>query len=47
MLMFLLFFALWLLFNGRVTWDVIGFGLVLSAAVTVFAVKFVFTAARP
>lgn len=39
MLMFLLFFALWLLFNGRVTWDVIGFGLVLSAAVTVFAVK--------
>ena len=27
MLMFLLFFALWLLFNGRVTVDVIGFGL--------------------
>ena len=39
MLMFLFFFALWLLFNGRVTWDVIGFGLVLSALVTVFAVK--------
>ena len=39
MLMFLLFFVLWLLFNGRVTWDVVGFGLVLSAAVTVFAVK--------
>ena len=39
MLMILLFFALWLLFNGRVTWDVIGFGLVLSALVTVFAVK--------
>ena len=39
MLMFLFFFALWLLFNGRVTWDVIGFGLVLSAAVTVFACK--------
>ena len=39
MLMFLFFFALWLLFNGRCTADVIGFGLVFSAAVTVFAVK--------
>lgn len=39
MLMFLFFFALWLLFNGRVTWDVLGFGAVLSALVTVFAVK--------
>ena len=39
MLMFLFFLALWLLFNGRVTWDVVGFGLVLSAAVTLFAVK--------
>ncbi len=39
MLMFLFFFALWLLFNGRCTPDVIGFGLVFSAAVTVFAVK--------
>ncbi len=39
MLIFLFFFALWLLFNGRCSLDVIGFGLVLSAAVTVFAVK--------
>lgn len=39
MLMFLFFFALWLLFNGRCTVDVIGFGLVFSAAVTLFAVK--------
>ena len=39
MLIFLFFFALWLLFNGRVTWDVVGFGLVLSAVVTLFAVK--------
>ena len=39
MLMFLFFFALWLLFNGRCTLDVIGFGFVFSAAVTVFAVK--------
>ena len=40
MLMFLFFFALWLLFNGRITWDVIGFGVVLSGAVTLFAVRF-------
>ena len=39
MLIFLFFFALWLLFNGRCTADVIGFGLVFSAAVTLFAVK--------
>ena len=39
MLNFLFFFALWLLFNGRCTLDVIGFGLVFSEAVTVFAVK--------
>ena len=39
MLMFLFFFALWLLFNGRLGWDVVGVGLVLSAAITVFAVK--------
>ncbi len=39
MLMFLFFFALWLLFNGRLGWDVVGFGLVLSAVVTLFAVK--------
>ena len=39
MLFFLFFFCLWLLFNGRLTWDVVGFGLVFSAAVTLFAVK--------
>lgn len=39
MLMFLFFFALWLLFNGRLGWDILGFGLVLSALVTLFAVK--------
>ena len=37
--MFLFFFALWLLFNGRLGWDILGFGLVLSAMVTLFAVK--------
>ena len=39
MLLFLFFFALWLLLNGRMTGDVIGFGLVIAAGVTVFAVK--------
>lgn len=39
MLMFLFFFVLWLLFNGRLGWDILGFGLVLSALVTLFAVK--------
>ncbi|MBR2562983.1 MAG: Na+/H+ antiporter subunit E [Eubacterium sp.] len=39
MLVFLALFLLWLLFNGRCTPDVIGFGIVLSMAVSVFAVK--------
>lgn len=39
MLLFLFFFVLWLLFNGRISWDVIGVGLILSAAVSFFAVK--------
>ena len=39
MLIFVFFFVLWLLFNGRCTWDVVGFGLVLAALVTVFAIK--------
>ena len=39
MLMFLFFFALWLLFNGRLGWDVVGFGLAFSAVTTLFAVK--------
>ena len=33
MLIFVFFFVLWLLFNGRCTWDVVGFGLVLAALV--------------
>ena len=39
MLNFIFFLVLWLLFNGRLTPDVVGVGIVLSAAVTVFAVK--------
>ncbi len=39
MLIFLFFFILWLLFNGRVTPDVVGFGIFMSAVITFFAVK--------
>ena len=39
MLMFLFFLLLWICFNGRCTPDVLIVGVVLSAVVTVFAVK--------
>ena len=39
MLIFLFFFALWLLFNGRCTADVLGFGVVLSAVAAFFACR--------
>lgn len=39
MLIFLLFFGLWLLFNGRVAFDVVLFGIVLGAAVSFFACR--------
>ena len=39
MLMFLFFLALWILFNGRCTPDVLIVGMVLAAVVTIFAVK--------
>ncbi len=39
MLIFLFFFLLWLLFNGRVTPDVVGLGLLMSAIITFFAIK--------
>ncbi len=38
MAIFLFLFAFWLMFNGRITWDVIAFGLVISGLVTWFAV---------
>lgn len=45
--MFLLLFFLWLLLNGRVTAEVVAFGLVLSALLMAFARRFCgWTAAR-
>ncbi len=38
--MFLFLFALWLIFNGRVTLEVVLLGLLLSALVCAFAAKF-------
>ena len=38
--MVVLFFALWLIFNGRVTVEIVVLGLILSCAVYLFGVKF-------
>lgn len=38
--MFVLLFVLWLVFNGRCSLDVVAVGLVLSAVITWFAVRF-------
>lgn len=39
MFMFFFLFLLWLLFNGRLTWDVLVTGAVFSAAVTAFGCR--------
>ena len=38
--MILVFFALWIIFNGRFTWEIAAFGVVISAAIYAFSVKF-------
>lgn len=38
--MFLGFFALWVLFNGRLTWEIAAFGAVISAVMYFFCCKF-------
>lgn len=38
--MYLLFFLLWIIFNGRVTMEIVSFGLVISAALYWFICKF-------
>ena len=38
--MYLVFFALWIVFNGRFTWEIAAFGAVISAAIYAFSVKF-------
>ncbi|NLC75567.1 MAG: Na+/H+ antiporter subunit E [Clostridiales bacterium] len=39
--MFALFFVLWIILNGRVTLEIVLFGLAISAAICVFAVRIV------
>lgn len=38
--MFFVFFLLWVLFNGRLTWEIAAFGAVLSAALYAFSCAF-------
>lgn len=38
--MFLLFFALWVIFNGKITLEICLFGIVISAAIFAFTCKF-------
>lgn len=38
--MFMLLLVLWILFNGRLTWEIVGVGAVLCAALTFFCVRF-------
>jgi multisubunit Na+/H+ antiporter MnhE subunit len=38
--MYILFFLLWIVFNGRVTTEIVIFGLVISAAIYWFMCKF-------
>lgn len=38
--MFILFFILWVILNGRITWEIVWFGLGISAAVYWFVCKF-------
>ena len=37
--MFVLLFALWILFNGKITLEICLFGLVISGAIYLFAIK--------
>lgn len=38
--MFLVFFVLWVVFNGRLTWEIAAFGAVISAALYAFCCAF-------
>ena len=38
--MFIVFFALWVLFNGRLTWEIAAFGAVISAGLYAFCCAF-------
>ncbi len=38
--MFLLFFLIWIIFNGQITWEIAAFGIVVSAFKYVFICRF-------
>ncbi len=38
--MFLLFFLIWIIFNGQITWEIAAFGIVVSAFMYVFICRF-------
>lgn len=38
--MVLVFFVLWIVFNGRFTWEIAAFGVVISAVIYAFSVRF-------
>lgn len=38
--MFLLFFLIWVIFNGQLTWEIAAFGVVISAVMYLFICKF-------
>lgn len=38
--MFLLFFLIWITFNGQITWEITAFGIVIAAVMYLFICKF-------
>lgn len=38
--MFLLFFLIWVIFNGQLTWEIAAFGVVIAAVMYIFICKF-------
>lgn len=38
--MFLLFFLIWIIFNGQLTWEIAAFGVVIAAVMYLFICKF-------
>lgn len=38
--MFILFFAVWILLNGKLSWEIVAFGLVISGALYIFCCVF-------
>lgn len=38
--MYILFFLMWIIFNGKITWEIAGFGAVIAAVMYAFICKF-------